>query len=143
MNAPTCSRCGATVTNPAAPQCPYCGNAIAQAPPMQQHGYGAPPPQQHYGPPPGQAYGQQGYGQPPQSQQGYGAPPGYGPPQGYGQPPPGYPVQTFANPQYLQKPSGWSTFMSAMGILNWIRLGIVVVVLFFVMLGACVNAITH
>jgi hypothetical protein len=143
MNAPTCSRCGATVTNPAAPQCPYCGNAIAQAPPMQQHGYGAPPPQQHYGPPPGQAYGQQGYGQPPQPQQGYGAPPGYGPPQGYGQPPPGYPVQTFANPQYLPKPSGWSTFMSAMGILNWIRLGIVVVVLFFVMLGACVNAITH
>lgn len=78
-----------------------------------------------------------------QQQQGYGPPPGYGPPQGYGQPPPGYAVQSFASPQYVQKQSGWATFMSAMGILNWIRLGIVVIVLFFVMLGACVNAITH
>ncbi len=80
---------------------------------------------------------------PPMQQQGYGPPPGYGPPQGYGQPPPGYAVQSFASPQYVQKQSGWATFMSAMGILNWIRLGIVVIVLFFVMLGACVNAITH
>ena len=136
--APKCSRCGATVTNPSAPQCHYCGSPIAQAP----QGYAAPP-QQGYGPPQqpppyGQPpYGQAGYGQP-----GYGAPPpGYGPPQGYGQPPPGYQVQPFANPTFVQKPSGWSTFFSALGILNWIRLGIAVVVLFVLMMGACFNAL--
>ncbi|MEO6419194.1 MAG: hypothetical protein ABIP39_07295 [Polyangiaceae bacterium] len=144
------------MTNPQAAQCHYCGNAIVQAP-QPQAPYGAPPQygQQAYGqPPPGYgappAYGQQPYGQPPP---GYGAPPGpygapppgagYGPQQGYGAPPQAYGVQPFANPQTFQKPSGWGTFMSAMGILNWIRLGIVVVVLFVMMMGACVNALTH
>jgi hypothetical protein len=125
------------VTNPQAAQCHYCGNAIVQAPPPQAP-YGAPPQygQQQYGQPP------PGYGAPPP---GYGAPPPgacYGPPQGYG-PPQAYGVQPFANPQTFQKQSGWSTFTSAMGILNWIRLAIVVVVLFVMMMGACINAITH
>ena len=53
-----CPRCGA-MNDPNAPQCIYCGNPLAAAPPPQQ--YGAPPPA--YGAPP------PGYGAPP---------PGYG-----------------------------------------------------------------
>ena len=67
-----CPRCGA-MNDPNAPQCIYCGNPLAAAPPAQPYGQ---PQQPQYGAPP--AYGQ------PQPQ--YGAPPA-----GYGAPPPGYP----------------------------------------------------
>ncbi|KAK0715893.1 hypothetical protein B0H67DRAFT_554322 [Lasiosphaeris hirsuta] len=73
-------------------------------PPAQQHGYGAPPPQQ-YGAPPPQPYGApQGYGQPPLPAQQYGqAPP---PPQPYPaytpQFPPTPPTLGYGPPQIIQ-----------------------------------------
>ena len=123
MNAgPACPRCGATITNPNATACIYCQQPLASQAPQ---GYGAPP---------------QGYGAPPP--QGYGAPPqGYGaPPQGYGAPMQG---PGFYPQQRIQASSGWGGFWQAMSILQWIRIGIAVVVLSMIALGACINAIAN
>jgi len=45
--------------------------------------------------------------------------------------------------QRIQASSGWGGFWQAMSILQWIRIGIAVVVLSMIALGACINAIAN
>jgi uncharacterized membrane protein len=127
-----CTRCGATVPNPQAVNCPYCNNVLtAPAAPMQMPGQ-AP---QGYGPPPG------GYGAPP-------GPPGYGPspygapPQQYGMPP--QHQQHWPQQHYQQGPSGWQQVGSAINtgytIFWFVRLGIALLVVAIIATGACVSA---
>jgi hypothetical protein len=138
--APTCPHCGGLNTNPQSAQCRFCFQLLPQPGGVVQP-YGQP-----------QAYGQpQNYGAPPMG--GYGAPQPQAPnpyaPNPYGGPQPNpyaqqYPVQGFGGVQpfhggngYINRGgNGWSTFF-------WIRLGIALIVVFFSLMGACVQALSH
>jgi hypothetical protein len=119
----------------------YCNAPIAQVAPQP---YGAPPPYgAPYGAPP--PYGAQQYGAP----NPYGAPPpnpyGGPAPNPYGAPQQGYYVQQWNQPGFVPQRSWWSNFGggSAWGTFTLIRLGIAFFVLFIVLVGSCVSALSH
>lgn len=155
MNAPKCPSCGAVATNPAATHCMYCNAPLGQAVPHMQP---FKPPQDYSGAGPAGPYGHTAAPYPPPSPYGapppnpYGAPPNpYGMPQNpYGMPPNpygaqgGYQVQQFQQPGFVPQRSWWNNFGgSAWGTFTLIRLGIAFFVLFIVLVGSCISAISH
>lgn len=156
MSMPNCPKCGAASSNPSATQCPYCGQALAVAPPPQAQGYGPAP--GGYGPS-GQGYEsppQGGYGGPMPPQGGYGGPQqgGYGgpmPPQGgYGPQQGGYGgpmVQPFGggvNFANMQRPGGFvSTLHGVSNALFWVRMAIGIFVFSIIGVVSCINAMSQ
>jgi hypothetical protein len=149
-NVPTCPRCGAVVTNPAAGVCSFCGSAVAAAPPA----YGAPPPAygvQPYGygggapSPYGSPQAQAGspYGQPPQGYAPYGGQPGYGYPPAQGGYPPQNPYGYPGGSSFVVQQSRFGWLSSGWGIYWMIRLGIALVVIAIAGIAACVNMLNQ
>ena len=149
-----CANCSGQNPDPNAARCVYCQQPLAaraqHGDPRQGHaGFG---PELGYGPPQAGSYGA-----PPSA---YGAPPG-GYAQGYGaQNPQGWPNQPNASgfgqtpiqpfgggyspPVNVAKSGGfWSTFGSILGVMNLIRIAIVVFILGAVGLSTCISSISE